>query len=607
MSASHPIAHRGLAGAFPGSAALAALALLAGCGGGGGGDRGPTGSFSISPTSLSASALTNEGPPTATANITLQISGTEDVYVSGSNSSVGINTVDVVANTATTGTLYVYFKQPGAVGPGTYSDTVTINLCFDEQCRRPLSGGPVTVRTTYTVTGAPRASLPVANASFTASTADNAGPSYTLPIQLEYPPSTGVYVRANGTTSGGIESVTAPSGATNSPQVSIVFRAPRTVGAGTYTDNVQISVCADSACTQPISGSPLMFSTTYTISTPPLATTSRRTLAHNVVDAEYSRALDALVMVATYPSNALYYLDLATGTEYSLPLPKAPTSLAIGPNGREAAVGHDALISYVADLAALSQAAPPAAVQLNVAAPVFDLALDGRGWVHVVPERDQWVNMRSVNVATNTDVAGNSSLLRAGSRIVLQPNTTFVYTADNDLSPSSVWKWDVAAGPAAYLYSVFGGTYPFCGNLWFTSDGITAVGACGTLFRASATQGQDMSYAGRLTLSAGLYGSKLVSFDQSANAAQAIGIETSSFECGPFGNASRCFTNVLVYESAFYNQVGTYAPGPVNVNGTDYPQRAAFVFYDSTGTKRYLISKLYGHPNPATEWYLSTF
>jgi hypothetical protein len=45
----------------------------------------------------------------------------------------------------------------------------------------------------------------------------------------------------------------------------INFQSPATLGAGTYTGSVQLSVCADSACTQPINDSPATVTVVYVV------------------------------------------------------------------------------------------------------------------------------------------------------------------------------------------------------------------------------------------------------------------------------------------------------------------------------------------------------
>ena len=542
-----------------------------------------------------------------TTTITVQLSASVTVYAVGGSTHSGIDTLNVVTSGPNTGTLQVQFKSPSSMGPGTYTDTIRLNMCFDTACTKPLSGGPVSITTHYTVTAVTTVSVASNAVSVSATTADTTGPVYAVPLTIGFPPAAGVFIIATSSTSG-IKSVSVPSGATTSvqPPVTINFIAPTQLGQGTYTDQVTITVCADQTCIPPLYGSPVYLTTTYTVTAPALAMTSQLVLSHDVIDAKYSRALDAIVMVSSYPSNALYLYDVTTQQEVSQALNKLPTSVAVGPSGLDAAVGHDALITYV-NLSTLKQAHPPAPVQLSVSAPVFDLVLDGHGHVHAVPSRDQWVNLHSVNIATNVETLSTGTPLRAGSHAKLQPGTTYLYTADNDLSPSSMTKWDISSGTGAYMYEIFGATYSVCGNLWFSDDMVTTYTPCGNVLRASATQSQDMAYSGLLQLSQSTYGNQLISVDESSAANEILGIEESPFDCGSYGTPANCRTNVRIYDSTYLGVTGLYSLPNVTLAGQAYPQRGLFVFHNSDGTHRFLISMLYGEPNPATQYYLSSF
>src|SRR5258705_7798948 len=69
-------------------------------------------------------------------------------------------------------------------------------------------------------------------------------------------------------------------------------------------------------------------------------------LSYRPITAEYSTALDRIVMITANP-NQLHIFNAAIQADVAVNLPKPPLSLAISPDGLHAAVGHDALISYV--------------------------------------------------------------------------------------------------------------------------------------------------------------------------------------------------------------------------------------------------------------------
>jgi hypothetical protein len=329
-------------------------------------------------------------------------------------------------------------------------------------------------------------------------------------------------------------------------QVDIRFRAPGQAAVGTYNDTVSIRACFDDRCTRQVGGSPALVSATYEVkSAPPpvepglpiLSVLGRTELFHDVVDAEYSRTLDAIVMVSSRPANALHVLNPATGIRHELALNKLPTSVSVSPDGLAAAVGHDALITYV-NLSELVQAGTTTPVLLDVSAQVFDLVLDGGGYVHAFPAVDQWVDLRSIEIATNTETQV-SGLTYARTRGKLHPSGNSIYAANNGISPSNIEKYDVSGGVAQYRYrSPYHGEYEMCGNLWLKEDGQTIYTACGNTFRTSESQPQDMLYSGNLVITGAPYGFRIEHLSQSDATKEILLIEADWYECHGFGRAT---------------------------------------------------------------------
>jgi hypothetical protein len=214
-------------------------------------------------------------------------------------------------------------------------------------------------------------------------------------------------------------------------------------------------------------------------------------LTHRVLDAEYSKALDRVVMVSTHP-NALYLYNPTTKTETSVALPTAPTSVSVGPDGRFAAVGHNAYISYV-DLAT-----PKLLKTVAVTTDVLDVVLAGNGHAYAFPRTDQWEQIHSLNLSTDKETLSTGSIY-AGTKARLHPGGKALYGADNGLSPSDLEKYGITGGTAQVLYdSRYHGDHEMCGDLWFSEDGARLFTRCGNTFRTSELQSEDMIYAGKL-------------------------------------------------------------------------------------------------------------
>src|SRR5262249_21733839 len=160
-------------------------------------------------------------------------------------------------------------------------------------------------------------------------------------------------------------------------------------------------------------------------------------LSHDVVDAEFSQALNSIVMVSANPLPALYLYDVATTEEREVPLTTAPKYVSVSRDGTKAVVAHNSLITYV-DLQTVAQNAVPVTQLLGLSTDVRDVVL-GDGFVYVIPDGTSWVQMRSIEIASNTE--NFSGQVWPGSNAKLLPDGQYLYLANN-LSPSDVEKWD---------------------------------------------------------------------------------------------------------------------------------------------------------------------
>lgn len=452
-------------------------------------------------------------------------------------------------------------------------------------------------------------SLDASSVSASATIAEEAPKAHVVVTAVNVP-SDGLFVSMTHT-SNGIQQVDLWHQSSSQLQADIYFRPPGQTPIGTYNDTVTIRVCFDDRCTRQFKGSPAVVSATYQVMSaqppvepglPILSVLGRTELSHDVIDAEYSRSLDAIVMVSSRPANALRILNPVTGIRHELALNKLPTAVSVSPDGLSAAVGHDALITYV-NLSQLVQTGTTTPVLLDVSAQVFDLVLDGRGYVHAFPAVDQRVNLRSIEIATNTETLV-SGLIYAGTRGKLHPSGDSIYGANNGLSPSNIEKYDISGGVAQYLYwSPYHGEYEMCGNLWLKEDGQTIYTACGNTFRTSENQAQDMLYSGNLAITGAPYGFRIEHLSQSDATKEIMLIEADWYECRAHGNADKCWTHLAIYESDFLNRLSLYSIPPITIGGYHYMQRGLFVFHSADGARRYMISYL--PTTPAAPHYLS--
>lgn len=602
---------------LPKIVAVAAVSLLSftGCGGGGGGGGASSAatetSISIATPSLSATAGYGDPAPTRTVRLTATNVPADGLYIGINATGEAVASVDFNAISNTQVDLVVQFRQPVELPVGTATSSVRVEVCYDENCTRQVRGSPASVAASYSVMSPSTVGLATPSVFATGYMQDTTQPQAIAMVNVSNPPGNSLTF-ALTQAAANVQSVTNLSGNTNVVQLQLNFTMAAHAGAGVHTEKVAVRTCYDPSCVREVPGSPLMIDTTYTVSSSlppepgltPLPYVSRTPLSHDVLDAEYDRVLDAIVMVSSSPTNALYLYDVSTGTERQLALNSSPTAVSVSPDGLSAAVGHDALITHV-DLQALIAGAP-ATTLLNVSTEVFDIVLDGRGNVYALPAADQWVSVHSVEVATNTETLGTGSLY-AGTRGRLHPSGDYMYTANNGLSPSDIAKYDLRSGTANELYdSPYHGDYAMCGDVWFTQDGATIYTKCGNTFRSSTTRSQDMVYSGRLQLSTSqYYGFIIEALSQADTTNEIMLIEADSYECAPHNGNGRCYTHLALYESNFLNRTAVYSLPSIELGGSAYSQRGAFVFHSSDGLHRYMISRLYGAPGATQPHYLT--
>ena len=142
-------------------ACLAGVLWIAACGGGGGGSGSGTGTgtgttnppatLEVSSTSVSATADVTQPAPTASLQVSVQASTAAQFYIAGSVTHNGVDSVSG-SPSGTVDTITVQFKAPAALGPGTYTDTLTLQGCYDQACTQQVTNSPAHVSITYVVT-----------------------------------------------------------------------------------------------------------------------------------------------------------------------------------------------------------------------------------------------------------------------------------------------------------------------------------------------------------------------------------------------------------------------------------------------------------------------
>lgn len=284
-------------------------------------------------------------------------------------------------------------------------------------------------------------------------------------------------------------------------------------------------------------------------------------------DVEFSKSLGLLVVAE---ASGLRLIDIASLTEAAIDLGLPARQVGLSPDGLMAAVSH-------AGTATLVDLQTQTIVDTQTYADDWgDIVLDANQLAHVVPNRDQWSYLYSLDFVN--DASDRVYGARAGTQIRMHPIENWVYGADRGLSPSDIEKWDTSTFPATSEGdSPYHGTYYMGGNVWISEDGDRLVVAGGNTFNASSDDTVDMTYSGAVADTPTLNWA-----DHST--------ERDEWAMVAAENADASFRGlILFYDDVFFQQVDTIAVQAIPATGGAAPAQPVHVFYSDDGSTVYTI------------------
>ncbi|HEY6912047.1 MAG TPA: PKD domain-containing protein [Myxococcales bacterium] len=306
-------------------------------------------------------------------------------------------------------------------------------------------------------------------------------------------------------------------------------------------------------------------------------------LAHRVVDADYSAALDRLVMVAADP-NALYLYDPRTKTETTIALPLPPASVSLGADGLFAVVAHDSAASYV-DLAG--------AAVVRTLAFTGDLALAVLGdnaFVYAFPRAPvtDHIRMLAQPLAGGPETTVTSVSLTGAPHPKVRSGAGALYlTSGAQFSFTTIEKYSLAGGTPA-LVPLVGIPFfaPECGNLWLSEAATRIFNRCGVVLRASSAAADDLTSAGALQHAGPEILLRHLSDSTAAGEVSAVASADAQFFNPPDDQTLRRWNanGLTLMETAPFpdEQVGAFL----------FRWHGRFVFYRSDGSERYVVLQL---------------
>ncbi|MEQ3661314.1 MAG: hypothetical protein ABNG96_01365, partial [Flavobacterium sp.] len=211
----------------------------------------------------------------------------------------------------------------------------------------------------------------------------------------------------------------------------------------------------------------------------------------SVVDAEYDRINDVLIVVSENP-NQIRKFNINSNTEESLSLNNIPKCVSIGQGGNHAVVGHNGSFSYV-NLTSMT-------IENNypVSTDIYDIVFAPNNWAYIISNIPNQ-KMRCVNLSNGQETLSqtNQNVIvpnNTNAKAKLHPSGNYVYTT-NELIPSDLYKYDITNGTAQYLYdSPYHGDYNFGRKFWFSENGNKIFANSKNVFSSSVIQNNDLNY-----------------------------------------------------------------------------------------------------------------
>jgi hypothetical protein len=292
-------------------------------------------------------------------------------------------------------------------------------------------------------------------------------------------------------------------------------------------------------------------------------------LSYRPIAAEYSSALDRIIMVSATPDQ-LHIYNAASQSDVTVNLPKPALSLAVSPDGLHAAVGHDALISYIN----LGAASVEKTFIISVQAQAITL---NASWIYVMPAYEG--SSVSVNISTAAVIPNESVFYGSGGRYNAAVNS--IYGTRDGISPNDIERYESSTGPiTAQTDSIYHGDFNICGPIFFSPDGQRIYDGCNTVFRASTDPTKDMRYVSTFAGS-----SSIRSLAESATLHRIALIQGSQlFATNPVNDGI-----VLLYESAFLNPVGQFTLTDFAAGASAFKAHGKWVFYNTASTALYVV------------------
>ncbi len=307
-------------------------------------------------------------------------------------------------------------------------------------------------------------------------------------------------------------------------------------------------------------------------------------LGYSVIGADYSKALDRLIIAVKSPKE-LHIYDPVGGSDQVVPLPKTPLFLSVSPDGLSAAIGADGWISFVN----LSTATVTSTMQ--VFANVQTLLLAGNGYVYAFGSNG---GSGFLSVQTMTGTLTLAQSYYNGRYPRLYADGSSFYTESS--------KYNISAGLPQPIQENYSGCAPF----WLTEDGARMITSCGRVYTTSPVPSLDLQFNGSFSnISSNWYGTVIQWAAESAKLHSTAVIPSISPYSGQGTGVED--TSVQVYGDAALDYSGDLALPEFTVASTSYPGRGRYAFWNSSEDKLIVLEQADASANLLADYGAAVF
>ncbi|MGC2661365.1 MAG: BACON domain-containing protein [Bryobacteraceae bacterium] len=299
-------------------------------------------------------------------------------------------------------------------------------------------------------------------------------------------------------------------------------------------------------------------------------------LSFNPIAAQYSSALDRVVMISSSP-NLLHIYDPATNNDVTVALGSTPILVSVSPDGLHAAVGA-ASGSYYVDLKAGTVVST---YPTGVGSGSGSVLLSNTGLLILeVAAADPfntaaalYVDLGSRQSTTITSIPGltltGAGVDPANGQIDLTNADEFYRLAVNG-SAISLTAWPYRNGPLAW------------GSVWFSQDGSRVYAGNGVVVNSSTNSAEDMTYVSNVQA-----GYVLQALADSTTRAQVAYIMQLNSEATPPTDDM----HVALLNSPSLTPAGSLSLTPFTVGSTAFAAHGRFLFFRSDSSNLYVINQ----------------